>query len=168
MNFDTVKEKDILTAVLVEKKQGLKLSLRNELIVDCEFFKIHELFEKHSAKQKREKSFYGRLGFIIISNVFLIFLLYFYNIFIIFFWYLSNIFSGFTNFTLSCSNPPRNHETPKTDIFEVNFQIKSDIGFQNAGNYEPMLQKLHMNELSTLNPKSNKLVYQRLKFNYEK
>lgn len=77
MNFDSVKEKDILTAVLVDKKQGLKLSLRNELIVDCEFFRIYELFEKHPAKQKREKTFYGRLGFILFS-------LFFYNIYFIF------------------------------------------------------------------------------------
>ena len=107
--------------------------------------------------------------FFLIFYIFFLFFLIFSNflyIFLIFIYF--SYFSGFTNFTLSCSNPPRNHETAKTDIFEVDFQIKSDIGFQNAGNYEPMLQKLHMNELSTLNPKSNKLVYQRLKFNYEK
>jgi len=46
----------------VDKKPGLRLSLRNELIIDCDFFKIHELFEKHAVLKKREKQFYGRLG----------------------------------------------------------------------------------------------------------
>jgi len=62
VNFDNVKEKDILTAIIVDKKPGLRLSLRNELIIDCDFFKIHELFEKHAVLKKREKQFYGRLG----------------------------------------------------------------------------------------------------------
>ena len=55
-----------------------------------------------------------------------------------------------------------------TEIFDIDFQIKSDVGFGNAGNYESMLQKLKVDELSTLNFRSNKKIYQKLKFNYEK
>lgn len=54
------------------------------------------------------------------------------------------------------------------EIFDIDFQIKSDVGFGNSGNYEPMLQKLRVDELSTLNFRSNKKIYQKLKFNYEK
>lgn len=70
INFETIQEKDILTAILVEKKgQIIKLSLKNELIVDCDFFKIHEIFDKHAHSNKREKSFYSRLGFITIFDI---------------------------------------------------------------------------------------------------
>ena len=64
MNFENVQEKDVLTAVVVDKKgETVKLSLRNEVIVDCEFLTVNEIFEKHALNNKREKQFYARLGF---------------------------------------------------------------------------------------------------------
>lgn len=54
------------------------------------------------------------------------------------------------------------------EIFELDFQIKSDNAFNNAGNYEVILENLRINELSTLNFKSNKPQYKKMKLHYEK
>lgn len=54
------------------------------------------------------------------------------------------------------------------EIFELDFQIKSDNVFNNSGNYDVILESLKIDELSTLNFKSNKLFYRKMKLHYEK
>ena len=76
--------------------------------------------------------------------------------------------TGFTTFPQISNYYEKKSIPTSSEIFDIDFQIKSDVAFNNAGNYESMLQKLKINELSTLNCQSNKMIYQKLKFNYEK
>lgn len=53
-------------------------------------------------------------------------------------------------------------------FFDINHQIKSDIVYNNGGIYDLMLSELELDELTTLNYKSNIKFYEQSDISFER